>query len=398
MGARIYGLLGVVALSSGCWLSHSHEDAMSDGGARASDASGYADGAPRDAGALVDAGPRDAEADVDAGSDRRYQGLSAGGAHTCAVDADNGVWCWGANGSRQVADSPEGRIDSPNRYAGLEARAIAAGDAHTCAVSAVGAVSCWGGNALVATGAPWSVELSSSPNSIPGLGSVSRVDAGKSHACAIASETSVLCWGGGLFRAEEMDLGFDVIDIQSGGPVVGAADCALSTSGLAACWTIERADDTEYHMTEPIVVMHDAVAVATGGVVGGYYNCATDRDGSTWCWNCEGGSCDAPTLRFDGHRFEQISIGMGHACGLDPDGSVWCWGRNNSGQLGTGDTEPAAVPSRLAALPPVQTVSVGADHSCALDLAGRVYCWGSNRMGAVGIPGARTVLTPQRIR
>lgn len=64
--------------------------------------------------------------------------ISAGGAHTCALTAADGLWCWGRNsiGQPQVLLTPT--ID--------DAVSVSVGGSHTCAVTASASISCWGDN------------------------------------------------------------------------------------------------------------------------------------------------------------------------------------------------------------------------------------------------------------
>jgi hypothetical protein len=68
--------------------------------------------------------------------------LAAGASHVCARVTDGSVWCWGANGSRQVGSGRSGSTErNAVRVAGLTgAVSIACGAAHSCAVLADGAV------------------------------------------------------------------------------------------------------------------------------------------------------------------------------------------------------------------------------------------------------------------
>jgi hypothetical protein len=59
-------------------------------------------------------------------------------------------------------------------------------------------------------------------------------------------------------------------------------------------------------------------------------------------------------------------------------GQLWCWGFNRYGELGTGDTTPVPLPTRIGADADWQFVSAGAQRACAIKASGKLYCWGGN--------------------
>ena len=64
-----------------------------------------------------------------------------------------------------------------------QAATIAAGDAHTCALEGDGTVTCWGAD---------NEEQSSPP---AGLTGVTEIAAGSYHTCALEGDGTVTCWG-----------------------------------------------------------------------------------------------------------------------------------------------------------------------------------------------------------
>ena len=56
-----------------------------------------------------------------------------------------------------------------------------------------------------------------------------------------------------------------------------------------------------------------------------------------------------------------------HVIAIDTDGCAWAWGRNCSGQLGLGDTEPRALPTRITEVPSectkIQGAACGRHHT-----------------------------------
>lgn len=95
--------------------------------------------------------------------DRHYSTVSAGGLHSCAIEATSrAAYCWGANqygqlgiGSADTIDASAIRASHPAPVAvagGHQFAALAAGLEHTCGVSAEGDVWCWGRSRSGATG------------------------------------------------------------------------------------------------------------------------------------------------------------------------------------------------------------------------------------------------------
>jgi hypothetical protein len=103
--------------------------------------------------------------------------LSAGVAHTCAIDASDAVHCWG--------DDSLGQSSPPRDVRGWRVVAASKGGCHTCGVDLDGALRCWGCND--------SGEVGPLPEVAGGWIDVS---AGKRFTCGVASaDRAVRCWG-----------------------------------------------------------------------------------------------------------------------------------------------------------------------------------------------------------
>ncbi len=95
-----------------------------------------------------------------------------------------------------------------------------------------------------------------------------------------------------------------------------------------------------------------------------------------------------------------ITAGSEHTCVLLDYGNVKCWGRNNSGQLGLGDTvNRGDGPGEMGVdLPSVAlgtgrhatAITAGTKHTCALLDDGTVKCWGSGNFGSLGLDDTTT--------
>ena len=61
-----------------------------------------------------------------------------------------------------------------------------------------------------------------------------------------------------------------------------------------------------------------------------------------------------------------------------------CWGSDQSGQLGSEETNLVSTPVRAALDVRVVALAAGREQTCALDEEGGVLCWGSDVQGQIG--------------
>lgn len=131
-----------------------------------------------------------------------------------------------------------------------------------------------------------------------------------------------------------------------------------------------------------------AISAANG------YTCALTTTGGVQCWGSNnygqlGNGTIVNSLVPTGvsglsSGVTQIATNFGHTCARLTSGTVRCWGRNNNGQLGTGNVTDSRVPVVVSGLSGVVAVAVGGHHSCALMATGTVKCWGENAAGQLG--------------
>jgi alpha-tubulin suppressor-like RCC1 family protein len=162
-------------------------------------------------------------------------------------------------------------------------------------------------------------------------------------------------------------------------------------------------------------------ASATSLSSGTGFSCAVTQDHAAVCWGldtlgqlgtgsdtapeiCGGGGsteyeCSRVPVQVAGltSGVEKVDAGEEHACALLTGGGVKCWGRNDFGQLGSGDVGPetCATPSfpRMCSNTPVdvfglssgvEDIDAGGNHTCALMTGGGMKCWGANDLGQLG--------------
>ena len=142
-------------------------------------------------------------------TNERFDVISSGGQHTCALRRDGSAVCWG--------DARYGQTTPPE---GGKFTTISAGGLHTCALNADGAAVCWGSNEMGQMSPPEGMTFSA-------------ISSGTRHTCALRSDGAAICWGSdaqGQSSPPDPDARYAAI--SSG----ALHTCALQVDGTAVCW------------------------------------------------------------------------------------------------------------------------------------------------------------------
>lgn len=294
--------------------------------------------------------------------------ISAGWAHTCALDGSGATFCWGNNTNAQTGVPALGQVWQPTATAtGKRFTAISAGNQTTCAVEP-GATWCWG---LLNDGRPGSPTLNGNevmatlsrtltPTPIqPSSANFQAVSVGYMHACmqtSVAGFTEVACIGrndfGELGYAPSLGPAFVIFGSGFGRPVGPP-----SSRGTFTC--VDRLSD-------------GTVACAgqnTFGMLGNGKNTDTGT----------------PQLVGAGAKLAGAAAGWTHACALDPQQRAWCWGANDYGQLGNGNRVSSNLPVLVGGgTVTFRALAAGKTHTCGIGTDNNVYCWGANDAGQLG--------------
>ena len=252
----------------------------------------------------------------------------------------------------------------------------------------------------------------------------SQFSSGYYHACAVASDSKLYCWG----RNHKGQLG-------NGSTVDSSKPVAVNTTGVLAGKTIKQISSGAYHTC--VIASDDKVycwgensdgrlgnnstanssvpvAVNMSGVLAGktikqissghYHTCAVASDDKVYCWgsNEDGGLGNGSasvspvpvavntTGVLAGKTIKYLSAGPAyHTCAIASDDKVYCWGKNKNGELGNGTIIDSNVPvavnmSGVLAGKTIKQMSVGSYNTCVIASDDKVYCWGGNGHGQVG--------------
>lgn len=347
--------------------------------------------------------------------------VALGNIHTCALTESGGVQCWGWNREGELGNNSDDNSYAPVAVVGLGSgvNAIDAGSYHTCALTAQQEVYCWGMNQFGQLG-DGSVTISRTTLvKVSGLHGVSAISVGGYHTCALANG-QVQCWGDN--RHGQLGDGTTVISRSLPVDVVGLTDvqevaayayhtCARLATGDLRCWGANGygrlGDGTQAASNSPVAVVGlggTAVTLAQGGAFnifveeyGGDFTCAVLTDGNVQCWgnnlsgqlgDGSGGERIGGAVRVSGlpDDITAIAVGGTHSCALSGAQQLYCWGSNDAGQLGDGTLLDRSTPVSVTGMGVgVTALAAGEDYSCVLTVTGAAKCWGLNGRGALGV-------------
>ncbi len=383
-------------------------------------------------------------------------GIAAGTSHSLALDNTGVVHAWGlrTNGRLGVG-ATSGSQTRPVSLAtsgslnGLTVTAISAGSAHSAAVDSTGAVHSWGLRTDGRLGVGATSGDQATPVSLATSGDLNgktavRVTAGAKHSVAVGNDGTLYTWGddsvGFIYpRAASFSSATPAAFTMPLGPGTPSPPVNITTTPgagqVALAWTAPVALHGEaitgYSLQYRAVGAGSWTTVAISGAATGHTRTgltngttyqlrlaavtaigtgdyssimlATPRAGVTFTsvtpnlGPTRGGqsvTLGGANFALRGKEIRQVSAGPSHSLALDSRGQVYAWGNGANGRLGTGTTTSSSIPMPVttAGTPMAGKTIVGvatAGHSLALDSTGMVYAWGQGSNYQLG-NGANT--------
>ena len=379
--------------------------------------------------------------------------IELGLVHTCAVDDQSALRCWGDNINGQLGDGSNTNRNTPTIVSLPSVVAsiiqLSLGYYHTCAISDTNDLMCWGYNYKGQLGDNTNANRNT-PTSIS-LGGVyaTQIALGSYHTCAYDNSDVLYCWGdngkGQLADGTNSDslipkvMQFIFTEMPSLSPSTNPTNvptkdvfisgtmvhlgfghsCAADDSNYLFCWgwndygqlgngmTLDKNTPTSISLGSESTSQVQAISL------GWEHTCAIDTLDKLFCWgwNIHGQVGDAsnidrhtPTeidLGIVSSHAVQVSLGPYHSCAIDSLNNLLCWGYNQYGQLGDGTSDhsknsPVVIVPGTASSYAIQ-VSLGTVHTCAIFSNGDLKCWGSSFYGQLGNGGNSDRHTPTLI-
>ncbi len=321
--------------------------------------------------------------------------LDAGSGHTCGIDTNSTITCWGDNNFGK-STPPSGTF--------LQ---VSTGKKHTCGVRTDNTVICWGDNKY--------------EQSTPPSGIFLQVSAGRFHTCGIQIDNTVVCWGNkGEESYSEQDTpptgkkNSVLYDYGQATPPAGKFSqitvgdvhgCGLQTDNKVVCWGGNTAPTTFAPSKEeyPQYWTNEGQATPPKGTflqisAGRYHTCGIKTNNTVRCWghNSEEQSYSPSDPFWDFHfekfpsserkYFRQIDAGMWHTCAIGVDEAVTCWGwmgfiypsppnsqcscKNGGALSGCICTQPSFQKGTFS------HVISGRMYACGIKMDNTLSCWG----------------------
>lgn len=344
---------------------------------------------------------------------KTVRSIKAGAFHTCADTTDNLAYCWGYNGYGQMGNNSTNPSNVPVQVLGIggsgnltNVSSISSGAYHTCAVVSSAAV-CWGYNDYGQIGDTTTVQknvpTAVSVAGVLGGKTITDISAGYYHTCAIGSNLPY-CWGynadgelgNNLTGNSSVPVAVDATAALSGKTVSAVSTgtyhaCVLASDNEIYCWGQDSYGQLGSNETSgslvPVSLNVDGVKVkdivSTGTIS------LLRSDGSVWrSYKQTTRLSIADLIAINQLTSSIVSTGGMHSCAIASDNTPYCWGHNGYGQLGNGTNTQSKVPVAVKTTgvlngKTITRISAGDVHTCAV-ADGKAYCWGYNGDGELG--------------
>ena len=298
------------------------------------------------------------------GQENFAQAVSAGYDHVCVIlknaNLNHGpMRCWGVNSNGKLGVGDTSNRSTPTAVTALgskTAKSVASGGSHTCVIQNDDTVKCWGDSAMGVIGGttdkwgdPITGDIGMGTNGAPlGATTALRIASGDEHSCAVLTDGSVKCWG--MDDDGQSDGGTPSLGTGKTATEIAVGEehsCAILDDGSVKCWGSSSLIGTSG--VPSLGTGKTAHAIVIG--VMGQHTCTILDDKTVKCWGGEndlgeigggygGGSnvvAGSSGNPLSGQKATLIAVGIEHSCAiLASDNSLKCWGSNTDKQAANG--------------------------------------------------------------
>jgi len=335
--------------------------------------------------------------------------LATGNGHSCVTTTSNNIYCWGINTNGMIGDNSTTNRLVPTAVvasgvlSGKTLGKMGLGQDVSCVTDTAGKAYCWGRNVNGNLGNN-STTQSTVPVAVVANGalngkSISEIDAGNFHTCALTTDNATYCWGDNAYGqlgddngAVDSSVPVAAINLPLSQPTVsfGGADATNTTVVNSTTITATTPSHLAGSVDVAVISLDNQQGTLTNGYT--YNNPAPTVTSISPSSGSTAGNTDVTVMGSNfikGDTVTSIASGAYHSCAVTSKGEAYCWGKNTSGQLGdsttTDRTKPVKVTmSGVLTGKTISQISTGDESTCALTTENKAYCWGGNSFGQLG--------------
>ena len=350
-----------------------------------------------------------------AGYSNDWASVAGGANFALALKKDGTLWGWGSNGIGQLGQgtaTPGDHLYNPTQIGSDTWKSIATGSYHSLGVKRNSTLWAWGSNLYgqlgLGTGATASV-----PTQVGTGTGWSFADSFHQSSFALTDSGKLYAWGqnvSGQLGLGDQDTRYTPVQVAPGTTFAAVSTGSAHTLAMTGGGEMRvfgshlycqlgLGEDAPTSQTSP-----GNLTTSTKGswidVAAGAYHTLAIRDegnlkgGSLWAWGRNnsgqlglGDTRDRsrPVRVGTGTDWVMVAGGGWHSLGICSDGSLWAWGYNNDGQLGLDDPEERHIPVQVGDSTDWVMVAGGMYHSLGIRSDGSLWAWGSNYYGQLGL-------------
>ncbi len=342
-----------------------------------------------------------------------YYSISSSWNHTCAINKQRKMECWGENKFGQSGMEPNSHsyvlrpvlVSHPTdpEFNSSNFKSIVTTPNATCATTDTNKTYCFGDNTFGQLGFKLGNEAIKEENSfrysiqyLPKL-LTKNSDVINKNYIKLAGNSRTLC---GLTETEEVECwGFSEKNYFKTIHVGEDYYCGLSLKGNRAyCGSAKKSTDNYLNhpwnttIEFPWVSKEEFVQLSAGEFA--VCGLSSETSQNTFCAFNRKTPLFQNKFKFNKvnlpNQMQSVVVGHSHICTIQKqDGQIYCSGNNSYGQLGNGgfrsskyaaEFKPIVNPAKIA----FKEVALTERATCALSLANEVYCFGSNEYGELG--------------